>query len=571
MDIFLVFIFIVVVFAVIAMTSEPPKDAAELAQMRLPVQGSPARITLAEAEYINRVAYLQNLNPGLALSLAERMQGDAWQIACSSLCPDLLMQTGEEPALQLLSRLDPHHRQQALNGMLNRLIEAGEEQRALDLLQHLGEELPQAPQTRIALLHASGREQEAESELLLLGEQQAEVRERLTLARLQRRLGQREAATISLERAWQQMQAEQTDALLDELIEELFQLGQFERVQQMAEQLPAEQHAPLISALTKAGLFEQANKLIAGLTPFAQKQAREGLLDAMLERNQLRLAEELLDACEDSTRYPLLLHWAQWLLQRNDLAGLNALIETRSASDDERVQLYLLLPHLTQTSPQQAADLLQQAERWYETLSREQQQEWHFNLLEAKLKLQSQMPPRERTSYELRRGLDAMSRLTRDEDVDSHINKLIRLARLQQSLERHEDAKAQMNEALQKLRDNADDLDKLDWELLLDNMIGGYMDLGDLEQARALHIEHQRAAPLDSGEWISSLLRHDHLELAIDSLNYFDLLQPEPPLTKLETRIEQLAEQSPERSQSLKERLLERLEQPSFWASRQPA
>src|SRR5690606_33198430 len=151
------------------------------------------------------------------------------------------------------------------NRTLNRPVEAGEEQRARDLLQHTGEELPQAPQTPIALLRASGREQEAESELLLPGEQQAGVHERLTLARLQRRLGQREAATISLERAWQQMQAEQTDALLDELIEELFQLGQFERVQQMAEQLPAEQHAPLISALTKAGLFEQANRLIAGL------------------------------------------------------------------------------------------------------------------------------------------------------------------------------------------------------------------------------------------------------------------------------------------------------------------
>lgn len=565
MDIFFVLLLIAVVaIVIIAMTSGEPGDD------RLPVAGSPARLTLEEVGRINQLAHLQHLQLDLTVKLAARLNGDAWQLAQSGICPALLMAGREAQALELLAQLDEHHRQSALHGMLNNLIEANEEPRALALLAQLELDLPENPLQRIALLHASGKQEEAERELHALAQQyppadgDSAVLALLALARLQHRLGKSDSAIQTLDQTWQEMQrgaAEQDYLGLEQLATQLAQLGQFQTLQDLAGQLPNTRHTALIAELTQAGLFEQARLLIQGLEPLSQSVAYETLLEAMLERGQLRLATELLAASEDMGRTQLLLCMAQSYLRHNDMAGLTAFIETQVADRAERSRLYLSLWHLhQQQQPQHAAALLELAERWNAA-----HEDGLFDLLEARLTLQSQLPPRERTSYEIRRGVDDMTRLARDEDCYFSANYLIRLARLLARLERKADALERLAEARQLMRDKASELDELDVELLLEDLASAYLALDELDLARATRNERLQHAPAGRDDWTVELIRHGHLELAIDNLSFYDLYNGEQPLHLLDARIQELTEQAPERSQTLQEWLLARLESPTFW------
>src|SRR5690606_31711177 len=100
------------VFTIIAVTGADSKPH------RIAVADSPARLTLEEVVWINRTSTLRMLAPELAIDLAARLQGDAWQVANASLCSTLLELNREEEALGLYARLDAHHRRDALATML---------------------------------------------------------------------------------------------------------------------------------------------------------------------------------------------------------------------------------------------------------------------------------------------------------------------------------------------------------------------------------------------------------------------------------------------------------------------
>ena len=67
--------------------------------------------------------------------MAGKLQGDAWQLVQSGLCVCWLNEGRQDAALQLLGKLDPHHRGVALSNLLRHLIEAGEERQVLELLE----------------------------------------------------------------------------------------------------------------------------------------------------------------------------------------------------------------------------------------------------------------------------------------------------------------------------------------------------------------------------------------------------------------------------------------------------
>src|SRR5690606_27426858 len=124
-----------------------------------------ARLTLEEVVWINRISTLRILAPEIAIDLAARLQGDAWQVANASLCATLLELNREDEALGLYSYLDAHHRREALGKMLYQLINAGEAEKALELLKRTGDERPSDPLLRIPQLLAEGAQDTANSEL----------------------------------------------------------------------------------------------------------------------------------------------------------------------------------------------------------------------------------------------------------------------------------------------------------------------------------------------------------------------------------------------------------------------
>lgn len=564
MEMFFTVLFIVIVVVlVITLSGTDPADP------RLEVQDSPARITLDEAKQINRIACLQYIHPELARTLASNLQGDAWQIAQSGLCTTLLDDGREDAALQLLSRFDPHHRGVALHNMLNHLIEAGHERQALELLAKSGDALPQKPLLKIPLLRAEGRLDEALAELAELDECKggADALQLQKLARQQRAFEQREAATQTLDLAWQLMQAEaatQEYLGLEDLLKELVELGEFGRLQAIAKQLPTEQRPPAIAELIRAGLFEQARALLQDLPQYESNVLYEQMFGAMLERAQLVQADELLTTLDGTLHTTALTQLAQWHITRGTFDTAAGALQAQARSLPERIDLYLSLWKLQATErPALAATLLDQAERWVSELAADEQEELRFFVLDARLSAQSQLPERQRTSYEIRRGLEEMERLLPRMDSYSRISNLALLARLLQKLGRDEDAMEKLAQARKLLSQSGpqDELEDFDKAWLLEDMAKAYLQLQRLDLALAARDEIPKGEVFDEHEWIAALIEHGHLQLAIEGLSLTTLFALAQPLAALTTKIAELAEQG----QALHSQLLAKLSGDALW------
>ena len=399
MEMFIALLVIAIIVGVVIFIS-----AREPGDLHLNIQGSPARITLDEAKQVNRVTYLQLISPELARALAGKLQGDAWQLVQSGLCVSWLNEGRQDAALQLLGKLDPHHRGVALSNLLRHLIEAGEERQALELLTQSGDELPAQPLLRVALLRAEGRLDEARAELSELDTYKgnADVLHLTQLARQQRELEQRDAALHSLDLAWQLMQgsAAVDEYLgLDALLAELAALGEFSRLQAIAEQLPVAQRPAAIAELIRAGLFEQARALLQGLAQYQSESLQEQMFGAMLARDQLIQAEELLGQVTNAQHTTLLVRLAQWHIVRGSFETAAARLQAHARSPQERIDLYLSLWKLqVGERPELAARLLDQAEGWVAQLTEDEQDDLRFFVLDARLSTQSLLPERQRTS-----------------------------------------------------------------------------------------------------------------------------------------------------------------------------
>lgn len=567
MEIFFFLLFLaIVVMLIFALTGNEPSDG------RLQIEGSPARITLEEASQINRVATLSMLDPTLARTLVTDLEGDAWQIAQSSLCTSLLDEGDQEALLQLLARLDEHHRGVALLNLLTHLIDQGNAPRALELLAATGDDLPAEPLPRIALLHASGRLAEASAALAEL-ERDTDTLAPLQLpklAREQRRLAQHEAALRSLDLAWRRMQesaATQGYLGIDDLFRELAELGEFQRLQEIGAQLPTERRSPAITELTGAGRFDQALALLEGLPSYQRNAFHEQVFAAMLEREQLPRALELLATVDDLAHRDLLMQLAQWHIDRGTFATSEATVQALARNPHERIDLYLSLGALNAPRhPDLAARLLDDADRWVSELPDDEQGQLRFFVFDARLTIQSRLPERERVSYEVRRGLEQMERLLSRMDRHDRIANLERLAGLLQKLGRREDALRKLEQARDLLRHSTaqDDLDDFDKALLLAAIANRYLQLDRLDLAQACRADIPEAeAGYDEHEWIGALISHGHLEQAIHDMRFIHLHDTTQPLARLRTRIDELAEQG----QALRAQLLDRLRSEAFWGA----
>ena len=465
--------------------------------------------------------------------------------------------------------LDPHHRGVALSNLLRHLIEAGEERQALELLAQSGDELPTQPLLTVALLRAEGRLDEARAELSELDTYKgnADVLHLTQLARQQRELEQRDDALHSLDLAWQLMQgsAAVDEYLgLDALLAELAALGEFSRLQAIAEQLPVAQRPAAIAELIRAGLFEQARALLQGLAQYQSESLQEQMFGAMLARDQLIQAEELLGQVTNAQHTTLLVRLAQWHIVRGSFETAAARLQAHARSPQERIDLYLSLWKLqVGERPELAARLLDQAEGWVAQLTEDEQDDLRFFVLDARLSTQSLLPERQRTSYEIRRGLEEMERLLQGMDSYSRIANLGLLARLLHKLGRAEDALAKLAQARELLSRSGpqDDLEDLDKALLLEDIATTYLQLQRLDLALAARAEIPESEIFDERDWIAALIEHDHLQQAIEALDMRTLFAVAAPLASLTGKLAELAEQG----QALRGQLLAKLSSDAFW------
>ena len=564
MEMFIALLVIAIIVGVVIFIS-----ARDPGDLHLNIQGSPARITLDEAKQVNRVTYLQLISPELARALAGKLQGDAWQLVQSGLCVSWLNEGRQDAALQLLGKLDPHHRGVALSNLLRHLIEAGEERQALELLAQSGDELPTQPLLKVALLRAEGRLDEARAELSELDTYKgsADVLHLTQLARQQRELEQRDAALHSLDLAWQLMQgsaAVDEHLGLDALLAELAALGEFSRLQAIAEQLPVAQRPAAIAELIGAGLFEQARALLQGLAQYQSESLQEQMFGAMLDRDQLIQAEELLGQVTNAQHTTLLVRLAQWHIVRGSFETAAARLQAHARSPQERIDLYLSLWKLqVGERPELAARLLDQAEGWVAQLTEDEQDDLRFFVLDARLSTQSLLPERQRTSYEIRRGLEEMERLLQGMDSYSRIANLGLLARLLHKLGRAEDALTKLAQARELLSRSGpqDDLEDLDKALLLEDIATTYLQLQRLDLALAARAEIPESEIFDERDWIAALIEHDHLQQAIEALDMRTLFAVAAPLASLTGKLAELADQG----QALRGQLLAKLRSDAFW------
>lgn len=554
---------IAVPLIIIAVTGKEPSDG------RIQIQGSSARITLAEAAQINRAATLALLDAPLARALADELEGDAWQLTQSTLCYSLLDEGDQDAALQLLASLDEHHQGEALLNLMIHLVDTGKEQQALELLEATGADLPADSLPRIALLHTHGRLDEAnaaldERERAIDG---LEPQQLLWLARDQRRLARQEAALSTLERLWETMRDDNAPHryLLPDLLRELGELEAFQHLRDIGAQVPAVPRAPAIGALIRAGRFEQARTLFDDLEPYQQNPYHQQIFNALLERGQLAQALEWLPTVDDYLHTDLLLRLAQWHLERGTFAGVEASLPALARSPHARIDCYLSLCAVEAARhPELAPRLLDQVEHWLSELpDDEQQAQLHFLTLDARLTLQSRLPERERISYEVRRGLEQMERLLPRVNTYHRIANLERLAGLLQALGRIHDAPQKLEQARELVRQGTqEELEDLDKALLLDSIASRYLRFGRLDLALATRAEIPASeADCDEHEWIGALIDHGHLEQAIGAMRFIHLHQEDKPLTRLRTRIDAMAEAG----QALRVQLMDRLRGDAFW------
>lgn len=566
MEAFVVVLVVLIgVFLIIAITGADPKPH------RIPVADSSARLTLEEVVWINRISALRILAPEMAIDLAARLQGDAWQVANASLCATLLELNREDKALALYSYLDAHHSREALAKMLYQLIDAGEAAKALELLKRTGDKRPSDPLLRIPLLLAEGDQDTANSELETFATtSNLSAQQWLGLARLQRQSGKEDAARHSLAQFWALQKTVPAEDIvgLEILARELAFLGDLQQLLEISDSLSLQRNNPFIAPMIEAGWLAQAQQQIQRLDANWRDEHYDQLLDAMLRHRQLREAEALLEEVEEGAHDALLLRLAQWWIDQGAVSEAERDVQRLSRHETQRISLYLSLWSLyEQSQPDLVTSMLGQAERWIEYLPEDTDRD-HLRLqvLNARLTLQSRLPERQRTSYEIRRALEQIQRLAERQPLFDRAFTDTRHALLLQRLDRPADARSLLDNVRGTLvTDNApEEIEAFDMALLLDDLAIAYLRLGDVDKAVDLirRIPGEISYPSD---WIDALLEQDLLAHAVDGLGYRDLFDPRNGPQRLLKKLDAAAT---DESRTLKHRLLDKVFSDDFW--RQP-
>lgn len=548
-------------------------SSSETEELQLDVSGRSARITQTEAAQINRITILSLSAPELALQVAGRLWGDAWQIAHVSLCSVLLKLGREDEALKLLARLEAPYDRNALEQMLQYLVDDGQLEKALEIKTHLGVELSGSPLLSSELLLAEGKLDEARH-LVNATAQDAQLSDTqlLSLARLQQRCELPDAAQASLAKAQAMLNSEDNASIIEwrPLLQALADFQHYPELIQLAEL--SEEHKRFIAELLlDNSQYEAALALLNSVDASATYLLDyEKVLGQLLHEQRHDLAQQLLASATGSTLSILLEHYLDWHVQKGEIIQAQRLLDSETARLEPSTHNWLLLNLAQRHLDSQASwarDLLRQSDRLVN--SRQGQPEWPFMRLlslQHLLQEQARRPSNQRDSWTIRNHLEEIAKLHAQLEFDDALTERIHHCELLQALDEPKQARKLLTEIEEQLSE-AQSLEEDNRRYYYDELTTTLIKLGELDQAKAL-LEEDLADSWLQEPLLEAYIKAERLEEAVERIGFKTLIgSSDSPLNALHQRITALAERDKQRSQRLLQRLFERLDDDRTWSS----
>jgi hypothetical protein len=483
-ELFVGVIAVVVILFVLHVSHAPEEPKLEL-------QGGTARLTPTEATQLNRIFVLQGSAPDLALQLAAQLWGDAWQLAHVSLCSRLMLLDREEEALELLWKLDSAYREQALQTMLQELVNRGDTDKALQLQKRFDVTASKSPLTHSTLLLAEGKTQEARKALDALDlNQQISEGQLLDLARLRQACDQPEQADEVLARVETQLDSNnEPDFSWRPLLQTLADLQRYPHLLQLAQRSDLPGYS-IVELLAAHGRYDEALELLA-----ATDTSKTYLIDApqlfehFIKAQRPELLQRLLATQKDGLTSQLLQCHVSWHARRGDITQAQQLLDREMQRLDASVQHWLILSlaeEHAQSNASWATSLRRQAER---LLAGEQgKASWpgmRLYHLQHLLREQASRAPAQRDTWSLRNFLEEAERLHAELDPEDSLSERILYSQLLDKLGQPTAARDLLLQLRQQL-EAGEDIAPEDARYHYNEIVQALIDMGELEQARGM-------------------------------------------------------------------------------------
>lgn len=558
-------------FAFIVFLISRKPDASQ--EMLLELGDNTLRLTPREVTQINRLAALQWSAPELAVQLAAPLSGDAWQVAHMSLCSTLFQLGREDEAIQALERMEMPQKQSAVERMLQDLVDNGQTDKALKLLDHPSAKVSLSPLLRSALLLAQGNVEEMRPILEVITQDQALTdTQLLTLARMQQRCGMHAAAAESLGRVRALLEGEET-SIYDwhSLLQVMADFQQYPALLELAE-LSEEHKHHIAGLIMNAGQYEPAMALLSDLDASRSYLLDyEEMLGKLLSNQQHEQAQRLLALTQGNTFALLLQQYVNWYISQGDTSKAQQLLDTHETRMEPITFHWLLLQLVEQHLESQqfwASNLQSQSER---LLSKQAgQPDWSFMRLYGlrhQLMAQAKRSPSQRDSWVIRNVLEETTRLHADLPLDDKVTQVLQHCEVLHALGERDQAGQLLAQVREQL-DTPEQADEEERPYHFKHMADILIKLGDLDQASELY-ERELAESWFKEDLLQAYIDAGRFEEALEQLDFRTVVavNEASALPRLHKHIDALQEQDPPRHQQLLQRLLDLLGDDKTWVA----
>lgn len=566
MGFFVVIVAIVVIMIVVHVANAPEEP-------RLELQGGSARLTPTEATQLNRIYALQFSAPDLALQMAGQLWGDAWHLAHASLSAKLMLLDREEEALELLWKLESAHRDQALQTMVQELVNRGDTDKALQVQKRFDVDCSDSPLTHARLLLAEGKLNDAREVLNALELNDSLSEEQLLdLARLQDECAQPELADAALNRVEAMLDADAAfDFSWNRLLETLAELQRYAHLLKLAQRDDLPRHR-IVELLAAHGQYDDALNVL-GQTERSKTYLidTKQLFEHFIAAQRPELLERLIETTKGGLAAELLQCLAGWYAQRGEIAQAERLLERELQHLETSAQHWLLLSlaeEQAQANPSWATSLRRQAER---LLAGEQgKASWpdmRLHHLRHLLREQAKRPTHQRDSWSVRNFLEEAERLQANLEPEDSLTEGLVHAQLQHELGEAEAAL----DLLQRLRQQLEADESIHTEevpYFYSEIARALIAMGELEKARDL-LQQGRAEDDQKNALLTAYLDAGRLEETFAFIDFHTLIGScgTGNLQRLHQSIVALKDSDPPRYQHLHGQLLECLNDDNSWRS----
>lgn len=566
MGFFVVIVAIVVIMIVVHVANAPEEP-------RLELQGGSARLTPTEATQLNRIYALQFSAPDLALQMAGQLWGDAWHLAHASLSAKLMLLDREEEALELLWKLESAHRDQALQTMVQELVNRGDTDKALQVQKRFDVDCSDSPLTHARLLLAEGKLNDAREVLNALELNDSLSEEQLLdLARLQDECAQPELADAALNRVEAMLDADAAfDFSWNRLLETLAELQRYAHLLKLAQRDDLPRHR-IVELLAAHGQYDDALHVL-GQTERSKTYLidTKQLFEHFIAAQRPELMERLIETTKGGLAAELLQCLAGWYALLGETAQAERLLERELQHLETSAQHWLLLSlaeEQAQANPSWATSLRRQAER---LLAGEQgKASWpdmRLHHLRHLLREQAKRPVHQRDSWSVRNFLEEAERLQAELEPEDSLSEGLVHAQLQHELGEAEAAL----DLLQRLRQQLDADESIHTEevpYFYSEIARALIAMGELEKARDL-LQQGRAEDDQKNALLTAYLDAGRLEEAFAFIDFHTLIGTcgTGNLQRLHQNIVALKDSDPPRYQHLHSQLLECLNDDNSWRS----